>query len=243
MSLSGKTALITGGGTGIGLGIAQAFAAAGCRVIIAGRRAEVLEKACDATKSPVPMTYRTVDVGDWPSVEALFAEVHKDVGPLDILVNSAGTNTAKRRLAELSVEDWDAMMKINCYGSFYCLRAALPKMAERRDGLIVNINSISGLRAGMLGGIGYNASKFAVTGLGITAAQEAAEFGIRVTNVYPGEVDTPILEKRPTKVSDEHRAKILKPEDVGAAVLMIANLPPRAHIPELTIKPTWQVFV
>ncbi|MBA4019840.1 MAG: oxidoreductase [Pirellula sp.] len=243
MSLSGKTALITGGGTGIGLGIAQAFAAAGCRVILAGRRAEVLKQACEATKSAVPMTSRTVDVGDWSSVEGLFAEVHQEFGPLDILVNSAGTNTARRRLAELSVEDWDAMMKINCYGSFYCLRAALPKMAERRDGLIVNINSISGLRAGMLGGIGYNASKFAVTGLGITAAQEAAEFGIRVTNVYPGEVDTPILEKRPTKVSDEHRAKILKPEDVGAAVLMIANLPPRAHVPELTIKPTWQVYV
>ncbi len=101
-------------------------------------------------------------------------------------------------------------MKINCYGSFYCLRAALPKMIERREeGLIVNINSVSGIRAGMLGGIGYNASKFAVTGLGITAAQEAAEYGIRVTNVYPGEVDTPILEKRPTPVSDEHRSRIL----------------------------------
>ena len=243
MKLSGKTALVTGGGTGIGLGIAQALAAEGCRVIITGRREEVLKKACAETKSAVPMTYRTVDVGDWSSVEKLFTEVHAEFGPLDILVNSAGTNTARRRLAELSLEDWDAMMKINCYGSFYCLRAALPKMAEKRDGLIVNINSVSGIRAGMLGGIGYNASKFAVTGLGITAAQEAAEFGVRVTNVYPGEVDTPILEKRPVAVSAEHRAKILKPEDVGAAVLMVACLPPRAHVSELTIKPTWQTFV
>jgi NAD(P)-dependent dehydrogenase (short-subunit alcohol dehydrogenase family) len=243
MSLSGKTALVTGGGTGIGFGIAQALAAAGCRVIIAGRRESVLEKACEETNSTIPLTYHTVDVGDWSSVEGLFKAVHQDVGALDILVNSAGTNTARRRLAELSLEDWDAMMKINCYGSFYCLRAALPKMIERREGLIVNINSVSGIRAGMLGGIGYNASKFAVTGLGITAAQEAAEYGIRVTNVYPGEVDTPILEKRPTPVSEEHRSRILKPEDVGAAVLMVAELPPRAHVPELTIKPTLQMFV
>lgn len=243
MSLSGKTALVTGGGTGIGLGIAQALAAAGCRVIIAGRRESVLKQACEATKSESPLTYRTVDVGDWSSVEGLFKAVHQDVGALDILVNSAGTNTARRRLAELSLEDWDAMMKINCYGSFYCLRAALPKMIERRDGLIININSVSGIRAGMLGGIGYNASKFAVTGLGITAAQEAAEYGIRVTNIYPGEVDTPILEKRPIPVSDEHRSRILKPEDVGAAVLMVAQLPPRAHVSELTIKPTLQMFV
>lgn len=243
MSLKGKTALITGGGTGIGLGIAQTLAAAGCRVIIAGRRENVLQEACRATKSDPPVVGRTVDVGDWNSVEALFAGVHQEFGPLDILINSAGTNTARRKLEELSLDDWDAMMKINCYGSFYCLRAALPKMIERRDGLIVNINSTSGLRAGLLGGVGYNASKFGVTALGITAAQEVAQYGIRVTNVYPGEVDTPILEKRPTPVSDEHRARILKPEDVGAAVLMIARLPARAHISEITIKPTCQMFV
>lgn len=243
MSLKGKTALVTGGGTGIGLGIAQAFASAGCRVIIAGRRENVLKEACLATKADVPLIGRTVDVTEWKSVEALFAGVHKEFGPLDILVNSAGTNTARRKLEELSLDDWDAMMKINCYGSFYSLRAALPKMIERRDGLVVNINSVSGIRAGLLGGVGYNASKFAVTGLGITAAQEVAQYGIRVTNVYPGEVDTPILEKRPTPVTDEHRARILKPEDVGAAVLMIAQLPPRAHISEMTIKPTSQMFV
>jgi len=243
MHLTGKTALVTGGGTGIGLGIAQALAGAGAKVVIAGRRAEVLARACVETSSPVPMLARTVDVGDWKSVEALFADVAKTVGHVDILINSAGTNTARRKLDELSIEDWDLMMKINCYGSYYCLRAVVPQMKQRRDGLIVNINSISGLRAGLLGGIGYNVSKFGVTALGITAAQEVAEFGIRVTNVYPGEVDTPILEKRPTPVTDEHRAKILKPEDVGAAVLMVASLPPRAHIPELSIKPTWQVFV
>ena len=243
MKLSGKTALITGGGTGIGLGIAQALAAEGCRVVVAGRRAEVVARAVAKTSAPVPMVARTVDVGDWASVEGLFDDVARTVGPVDILVNSAGTNTARRKLAELSLDDWDAMMKINCYGSFYCLRAVVPQMIQRRDGLIVNINSISGLRAGMLGGIGYNVSKFCVTALGISAAQETAEYGIRVTNVYPGEVDTPILEKRPTAVTAEHRARILRPEDVGAAVLMVACLPPRAHVPELSIKPTWQMFV
>jgi NADP-dependent 3-hydroxy acid dehydrogenase YdfG len=243
MQLSGKVALVTGGGTGIGLGIAQALAGAGATVIITGRRLDVLKQACDETQSPVPMRFEQADVTNWISLELLFNKLHAEHGALDILVNSAGTNVAKRKLEELTLDDWDAMMKINCYGSFYCLRAALPKMIERKDGLVVNINSVSGIRAGLLGGIGYNASKFAVTGLGITAAQEVAQHGIRVTNIYPGEVDTPILEKRPTPVTPEHRAKILKPEDVGAAVLMIACLPPRAHIPELTIKPTTQMFV
>lgn len=241
MQLSGKVALVTGGGTGIGLGIAHALAGAGAKVIITGRRVDVLKQACD--ESPVPLTFMQADVTNWISLELLFNNIHAEHGALDILVNSAGTNVAKRKLEELTLDDWDAMMKINCYGSFYCMRAALPKMIERKDGLVININSISGIRAGLLGGIGYNASKFAVTGLGITAAQEVAQHGIRVTNVYPGEVDTPILEKRPTPVTPEHRARILKPEDVGAAVLMIACLPPRAHIPELTIKPTSQMFV
>jgi NAD(P)-dependent dehydrogenase (short-subunit alcohol dehydrogenase family) len=157
MQLSGKTALVTGGGTGIGLGIAQALAQAGAKVIITGRRPEVLKQACDETKSPVPMTFQAADVTNWISLELLFNNLHAEHGALDILVNSAGTNTARRKLEELSLDDWDGMMKINCYGSFYCLRAALPKMIEKKDGLIVNINSISGIRAGLLGGIGYNA--------------------------------------------------------------------------------------
>lgn len=243
MSLTGKTALVTGGGSGIGLAIAQALAGAGAKVIITGRRIELLKQACAETKSPVPMTCMAADVTNWISLELLFNKIHEEHGALDILVNSAGTNVARRKLEELSLDDWDAMMKINCYGAFYCLRAALPKMIERQDGLVININSISGIRAGLLGGVGYNASKFAATGLGITSAQEVAQYGIRVTNIYPGEVDTPILEKRPTPVTPEHRAKILKPEDVAAAALMIAQLPPRAHVSELTIKPTTQMFV
>lgn len=243
MDLSGKIALVTGGGTGIGFGIAQALATAGAQVVIAGRRLDVIKQAAASIPSPKPVVGRTVDVTNWISVELLFNGVHEDFGPLDILVNSAGTNTAKRKLEELSLDDWDAMMKINCYGSYYCLRAAMPKMVARRDGLVVNINSTSGLRAGLLGGVGYNASKFAVTALGITAAQELAQYNIRVTNIYPGEVDTPILEKRPTKVTDEHRARILKPEDVAAAVMMVVGLPPRAHVSELTIKPTTQMYI
>jgi NADP-dependent 3-hydroxy acid dehydrogenase YdfG len=158
------------------------------------------------------------------------------------LVNSAGVNVLRRSLAELSLEDWDAMLQVNASGAFYCLRAALPEMRQRRDGLIVNISSIAGIRSSLLGGIGYTASKFAMSAMGITAAREESKYGIRVTNIYPGEVDTPILEKRPTPVSDEHRARILQPDDVAAAVVMIACLPPRAHVSELVIKPTSQDF-
>jgi NADP-dependent 3-hydroxy acid dehydrogenase YdfG len=122
------------------------------------------------------------------------------------------------------------------------MRAVLPAMRQRRDGLIINISSTAGKRAALLGGVAYNASKFALSALGVTAALEEGKNGIRVSNIYPGEVDTPILERRPVPVTAEHRARILQPEDVAAAAVMIACLPPRAHVLELVIKPVTQDF-
>jgi NAD(P)-dependent dehydrogenase (short-subunit alcohol dehydrogenase family) len=242
MSLKGKTALVTGGGTGIGLGVAVALAEAGCRVAIAGRRTEVLDAAIAATKSDPPMIGHAVDVADRASVAALFRWAEKSLGQIDILVNSAGVNIRRRSMADMPPEEWDRVMAINSTGVYNCMREVLPGMAARGDGLVITISSISGLRASMLGGTAYSASKFAASALCTAVALEYGKQGVRVTNICPGEVDTPILEQRPHPVSDEHRARILQPEDVGAAAVMIASLPARAHIPELIIKPTWQDF-
>jgi len=240
--LAGKSALVTGGGTGIGLGVALALAREGCRVAIAGRRAEPLEAACKQCTGTPPMSCHTVDIGDLASVEELFHWSMATLGPLDILVNCAGVNVRKRTMAELEPADWDKMMRINASGAFYCMRAVLPQMRAAHRGLIVNISSIAGIRSSLLGGVGYTASKFAMTGLGTTVGREEAAHGIRVTNVYPGEVETPILDNRPVPVSAEHRARILQPDDVAAAVLMVACLPARAHVTDLVIKPTSQDF-
>ena len=99
-------------------------------------------------------------------------------------------------------------------------------MLQRRDGLIINVSSVAGKRASPLGGAAYVASKFGMTGLGICLAAEEKDSGIRVSTIYPGEVDTPILEVRPQPVTPEQRQQILKPEDVAAAVLFVATLPP-----------------
>ncbi len=115
-------------------------------------------------------------------------------------------------------EQWDQMMAINATGAYNCMHAVLPQMRERHDGLIMNISSIAGKRAANLGGIAYCASKFAMTALGTAVGLEEANNGIRVTNIYPGEVETPILEQRPEPVSQERRAAMLQPEDVAACV-------------------------
>ena len=242
MTLAGKTAVITGGGTGIGQGIALALAGAGCQVVVTGRREDKLQETASAFTGTPAIKFHTVDVGDRASVAELFAWLAKEVGQVDILVNNAGVNVPKRKMVDLTHEDWDKMMNINATGVFNCIHAVLPQMMERHDGLIVNISSIAGKRASVLGGAGYSATKFAVSALGGTLALEQGKNGIRVSNVYPGEVATPILDNRPVPVTAEHKARILQPEDLGAAVLMICLLPPRAHVPELIIKPTTQDY-
>jgi NAD(P)-dependent dehydrogenase (short-subunit alcohol dehydrogenase family) len=242
MRLSDKTAVVTGGATGIGYAIATALAGEGCRVAIAGRRSAELDKAASRWPYQQKLLTHTVDVTDRDSVADLFRWATAELGPLDILVNNAGVNFPKRTMADMPPEVWDQTMSINATGTYNCMVAVIPGMRERRDGLIINISSVSGKRASPLGGIAYCASKFAMTALGTAVALEEGKNGIRVTSICPGEVDTPILEGRLQPPGPEHRARILKPEDIAAAALMVACLPQNAHVAELIIKPTWQDY-
>lgn len=239
-TLDGKTALITGGGSGIGAEIARTLAANGCRVAITGRRESRLQEVADSCDSNI--LCNVCDVADRADVGRLFEWAREHLGSIDILVNSAGINVAKRSMAELDPADWDRLIQINATGAYNCIREALPQMREKQDGVIVNISSVAGIRAGLLGGVAYNASKFAMSALSLTVGEEESRNGIRLTSIYPGEVETPILDERPVPVSAEHRARILQPEDLAAAVLMVVRLPARARVPELVMIPTTQSF-
>ncbi len=241
--LAGKVVAITGGGTGIGSGIARGLAEAGCIVTIGGRRPEPLQGFAKSVSSKHPIRTHVIDVADPASIEAFFADVRKNVGEVDILVNSAGINIQKRTMAEMDPDEWDRVLRINATGAYRCMHEVLPAMRLRRDGLIVNISSVAGKRAITLGGIVYCASKFAMTALGTAVSNEVRNEGVRITNVYPGEVNTPILDNRPTPVSQEHKDAILQPEDIASVVVTICRLPPRANVPEVVIKPTIQEWV
>ena len=242
INLSTQGALVTGGGTGAGRSIALALAAEGCRVAVTGRREEKLAETAELATSGPPIQCYAADVSQRNEVERLFTWAAAEIGPIHILVNSAGINVKDRAVECLSPENFDEVMKVNCTGSFNTIWAVLPQMREREDGLIVNINSIAGKRASVLAGVAYSASKFAMTALGRGVALEEGEHGIRVTNIYPGEINTPILDQRPEPVSDERKATLLQPEELGEVVTMIARLPPTAHISELVIKPVRQKY-
>lgn len=242
--LSNKRVVITGGGSGIGEGIAQVLAAEGARVVIGGRTLEKLKAVAESIQGVHTVGYHPLDVANRESVETFFGWAHDILGGVDILVNSAGINVAKRSMAEMIPEDWDRVLTTNATGAYNCMAAVLPGMRAQRDGLIISIASIAGLRAiSGLAGVAYCASKFAVSALGTAVAEEEKVHGIRVTTIYPGEVATAILDRRPVPPSAEKRAAMVQPEDIAAAVLMIAKLPARTNVLELVIKPTSQTFI
>ena len=233
-SLKGKTVLISGGGSGVGLGCAQAFAQNGCQVVICGRNQKKLEQAATGQ-----MLIHACDISDREQVSSLFEKF----GVPDILITSAGINVVKRKVSELSHEDFDRIMAINCTGFFNLVHEALPTMRERKDGLIFSISSIAGKRAYPLAGMGYSASKFGVSAIASAINAEEADSGVRVTSIFPGEINTPILDERPVKVPDEKKARMVHPEDIASLVVSIAQLPKHVVVPELVITPTYQEFI
>lgn len=237
-SVKGRTAWITGGGSGIGLAGGLELARAGAHVVITGRNAATLKEAEKQIKAAGSGEAILLDVGRKDEVKKVAAQI----GRVDILINSAGVNSPRRNFHNVSLESWDDIVAINLSGMFYCIHAVLPGMRSRKDGLIINISSWAGRYATTLTGPGYNATKSAVVALTESINMEEGLNGIRATSVLPGEVATPILEKRPVPPTPEVRARMLQAEDLGATILFLASLPARACINELIISPTHNRF-
>jgi NADP-dependent 3-hydroxy acid dehydrogenase YdfG len=236
-----KVVVVTGAGTGIGEAVARGFVEAGARVVFVGRRAEKLANAATGL-DPQRVLLRSCDVADRVAVDALGAEVAAEWGTVDILVNNAGTNTNPRAVGEVDPGDWDRTIAINLTGVYNMIRAVLPGMREQKDGIVITVSSIAGLRASKLAGAAYSASKHGAVALTHSLNEEEIANGIRACAICPGEVETPILEKRPEPVGVERRAAMLQPEELARAALFVASLPARACVPVLVIKPTTQIF-
>jgi len=234
-ALSGKTAIVVGASSGIGLATANLFAEAGAMVHAAARRREAIEEGVEKRTSSGSVEAHALDISDAEAVEGFIGEVGVD-GGVDVLVIAAGMNVPERRLQQLSPESWDTMLSVNLSGAFYCVEAALPYLREAR-GLVVLVSSVSGSWPDM-SGPAYQASKAGMSQLAHAAGFEEHQNGVRFTSITLGIVDTPILDNRPEPPSKEIRDLSLKPEDVAATCLFLATLPERAYVPELTILPT-----
>ena len=238
--LEGKVAWVTGAGTGIGLSAVRALALAGATVVMTGRREQILLDEAKVIKDlGGDVRCEALDVGDPEAVDRTSAKLIEDLGTIDILVNSAGTNVLTRYWDAQTYEGWRSVMSANLDGTFNTMRAVLPRMRARKDGCIINVSSWAGAYHTKLTGAAYNASKSGVIAMTETINMEEAIHGIRACAICPAEVATPILDKRPTPPNQEERDRMLQMDDLGQTVLFVAQMPPRACVNQIIISPTW----
>ncbi len=241
-SLKGQVAWVTGGGSGIGLAGAIELVKAGAHVVISGRNAATNASGLAQLQALGSAEALTLDVTDKDAVRATAQQILTRHGRIDILVNSAGTNATQRNFNVLTTDSWDDVVAINLSGLFYCVHAVLPAMRQQGGGLIVNVSSWAGLYASRMTGPVYNTTKRGVLALTESINMEECTHGIRATSLLPGEVATPILDKRPVPPSKEVRERMVQPEDMGRAILFLAQMPARTCINELVISPTHNRF-
>jgi len=243
-----RTAVVAGASGGIGRAVAVGLAEAGLRVALVGRdrgKLEETQRALGAAGEGAPIL--TCDVTDRAQVAAMVEAALAALGAIDVLVCATGVNVQRRSLRALDPADWDRVMQCNLGAAFNLIHAVAPSMRARGEGLVIQMSSLAGVRASHVAGAAYSASKFGQVALGLVLGREERGRNVRSTLLHLGEVDTPLLDLRAARPGGgegaaARREGILQPSDVARAVRFLVDLPPRAHVPELVLKPTVDDF-
>jgi NADP-dependent 3-hydroxy acid dehydrogenase YdfG len=239
-ALTGKVAWVTGAGSGIGQAAAIALAKEGATVVLTGRRKEPLqETAATIKKAGGKADVKPADLMKAAAVTRIAKDIEKKYGRCDILVNNAGLNILERKWNQLTPAGAEMVIDGNLSSAFYCSSAVLPMMRKKKDGVLIHTSSMAGRNPSPLSGAAYSAAKHGVVAMSHTINMEECINGIRSCVVCPGEVATPILDKRPIPVSKDERARMAQSEDVGDLIRYVACAPAHVCINEVWITPTW----
>ena len=236
MNLSGQIALVTGGGTGIGKAIAKAMLAEGAKVIIVGRKEEILKEAQAELGSDVELM--TCDVTQEDQVKKVYEYIMSNHGKIDILINNAGM-AAKAKSYEMSYDLWKKVVDVNLNGAFLCAREAMKIMVNQKSGRIINIGSISG-QMSRPENAPYTATKFAIEGLTRALALDGRDHGVAVSVIHPGNAATNIWKGR-EEVSE--REGLIPLEDLGKLAVTMLTMSPNVNILGSVILPITQPYL
>ena len=227
-NLKGKTAIVTGGGRGLGKAVALALAAEGVNVAITGRNENNLKSVVAEIESKgVKSSYSVFDVTDKKQVFTSLEKLQNDFGKFDILINNAGI-AAFGGILEMDDEQWEDIVKTNLFGPYYVVKAVVPGMVEKKSGDVVNISSTAGLKGNALTSA-YSASKFGLIGMSESMMFELRKQNIRVTTLTPSTISTDMA-KTDLKITDGNPEKVLQPEDFAELVVDLLKLNKRAML-------------
>jgi len=248
MASSGKVAIVTGAGSGIGKASALALLNEGYAVALAGRRKDALESVVREAKPGSRTLAVVTDVGDPASVRALFARTKETFGRLDLLFNNAGIGAPAVPLEDLPCQQWKAVVDTNLTGSFLCTQEAfkIMKSQEPRGGRIINNGSISS-HAPRPGSVAYTSTKHAITGLTKTTSLDGRKYDIACGQIDVGNAATPLTERMTKGVPQANGTVMVEPvmdvDNVAKAVVYMASLPLDANVLFLTVMATKMPFV
>jgi NAD(P)-dependent dehydrogenase (short-subunit alcohol dehydrogenase family) len=249
MNSTKKSAIVTGGGSGVGRAVALELLQRDYQVVLAGRRLEKLQETVrEAGPSGVNATPIVTDVSDPQSVESLFAGTQEKFGRLDVLFNNAGSNIAIRPLEDVPVEDWDSLLRVNLSGVFWCIQHAfrIMKAQTPRGGRIINNGSISA-HVPRPHAVAYNATKHAVTGLTKSASLEGRKYNIACGQIDIGNAKTNMTADLEVGRIQADGSRAVEPsidvEHVARAVVYMADLPLDANVQFMTIMATEMPYV
>ena len=241
-----KTIFITGATSGIGKSCANIFAKDGNNLIITGRRKERLLKLKEELESKFNIKVLTLnfDVRNKDEVKQAISNLDNEWSNIDILINNAGLAVGLNKIQDGEIDDWERMIDTNIKGLLYITRAISPLMTEKKSGHIINIGSVAGKETYPFGNV-YCATKHAVDSLSKAMRIDMVEFGIKVTQIAPGAVETEFSNVRfkgdDTKADSIYNGfEPLRPEDIADAVFYCANLPKHVNINDMLIMPTAQ---
>lgn len=238
--LAKKVVWVTGGGTGIGAAGAETLAEDDAVIVLSGRRREPLEEVANRINDRGGKAgIETVDVADEDAMLSVADRIRETHGKIDILVHAAGLNVAKRSWSNIDHESWNQVVDINLNGSFNAVQAVLPAMRDAGAGLLILISSWAGRYDSLLTGPAYNATKHGMLAMAAHLNIEEGRNGIRACSILPGEVNTPIIDKRPIPVPQEERDRMLQAGDLGETIRFVARMPAHVCINEILISPTW----
>jgi len=239
--LDGAIAIVTGAGSGMGLETARLLARRGATVVLVGRRAAAL----DAVRRTIEAEggraeARPCDLTVADEVRALVDDVRERLGPVDVLVNSAGSSSSVLNPRWMPEEEWQQVLDVNLTAVFRLVQAVLPDMLGRGAGTIVTVSSLAAVTPNLLGGAAYGAAKAGVRNLMSFLHTTFRGEGLRAITVLPGEADTPILDGRARPPAPEERAHMVQPIDVARAIELAVALPARVVLQEIVVAPTRQ---